>query len=152
MKVDKTLKTKMNKGFRILDHTADVRFEIIGKNYNELFYNAHLAFISFTCVKFKNQSNGNLFINMQETSLEYLLLEYLKEINYYLTVKKLLLIKPVITISTLDNNYNLVSNCEYLDIRLTKTKIKEEIKAFTLHDLNIEKQENIYKVKILLDI
>lgn len=142
----------MNKGFKILDHTADVRFEIIGKNYNELFYNAHLAFIIFTCDKFKNQTNGNLIINMQETSLEYLLLEYLKEINYYLTVKKLLLIKPIITINTLDNNYNLVSKCEYLDIRLTKTKIKEEIKAFTLHDLNIEQQENIYKVKILLDI
>lgn len=143
---------KLSKGFKILDHTADVMFEIIGKNYNELFFNAHLAFINFTCYKYNTNSNGNLIINLQETSLEYLLLEYLKKINYYLTVKKLLLINPVITINTLDNNYNVVSNCEYLDIRLTDIKIKEEIKAFTLHNLKIKQNKDKYKVKILLDI
>ncbi len=83
----------MKMKYKILDHTADIKIEIYGESLKILFENAHKAWLDIINDNKLKINNNELTITIKENSLEFLLLEYLKELNYYLTVKKTILIK-----------------------------------------------------------
>lgn len=142
------MKTK----YKILDHTADIKIEIYGESLKFLFENAHKAWLDIISDSDLPLSFKELSFNIAETNLEFLLLEYLKELNYYLTVKKTILINPDIYISFNNNVFELTSKVNVIEINNKNISIKEEIKAFTLHELNIVNANNNYMATIIIDV
>ncbi len=142
----------MKMKYKILDHTADIKIEIYGESLKILFENAHKAWLDIINDNKLKINNNELTITIKENSLEFLLLEYLKELNYYLTVKKTILINPKINISANNNVFEIKSKVNVIEINSKNISIKEEIKAFTLHELNIINENNSYKATIIIDV
>lgn len=142
----------MKMKYKILDHTADIKIEIYGESLKILFENAHKAWLDIINDNKLKINNNELTITIKESSLEFLLLEYLKELNYYLTVKKTILINPKINISANNNVFEITSKVNVIEINSKNISIKEEIKAFTLHELNIINENNSCKATIIIDV
>lgn len=142
----------MKMKYKILDHTADIKIEIYGESLKILFENAHKAWLDIINDNKLKINNNELTITIKENSLEFLLLEYLKELNYYLTVKKTILINPKINISANNNVFEITSKVNVIEINSKNISIKEEIKAFTLHELNIINENNSCKATIIIDV
>ncbi len=143
----------MNKKFKLLNHTADIKVEIYGNDINDLFNSGYLAwrYIVSEINEIKTEDK-DIKISISENNLEYLLAEYIKELNYYLTVKKIMLINPKITFTQNDEKYTI--NCEFTELNINENDIiiKEEIKAVTLHKLSITNSNNKLIAKIILDV
>lgn len=143
----------MNKKFKLLNHTADIKIEIYGNDINDLFNSGYLAwrYIVSEINEIKTEDK-DIKISITENNLEYLLAEYIKELNYYLTVKKIMLINPKIAVTQDDKKYTI--NCEFMGLSINENDIiiKEEIKAVTLHKLSITNSNNKLIATIILDV
>lgn len=139
--------------YKILDHTADIKAEIYGVDYNDLFKSAHLLWLNIVSdIKTIKLCNSKEIFTLCEENIEYLLVEFLKELNYYLAVRKKLLVNPEISINLMDKTYNLNCLANSIDIYNKDILIKEEIKAITLHNLSIKKVNNNYVATIIMDL
>ncbi len=143
----------MMQKFKLLNHTADIKLEIYGTDVNDLFNSAYLAWFNIVgeIIEIKNKYE-EVEISIIENNLEYLLVEYLRELNYYLTVKKIFLINPKISINKNEDFYTINCKLKGLSMKDCNIIIKEEIKAITLHNLSIKSINNKQVATIVLDV
>lgn len=134
------------KKFEILEHTADLKIRVFGKDKKELFLNALLAMVSGLRPKIKNQNSKIKKIKVKSSNLETLLVDFLSEVLYLTQINK-----EVYT----DIEFELFSETELQGI-LKGQKIKqfgEDIKAVTYHNLEIkQKKDGTFEATILFDI
>lgn len=140
--------------FRLVEHTADISVEVNAHTLQDLFITSAEAY--YNVVGTFNDDlhlHEELEVNLTSTNIEYLLIEFLGEINYQLNVKHNFCGK-IFSLNLGKNN-----NGVFLDCRLGSRKIdaesdilKEEIKAVTYHNINIRKTDNGLKVTIVFDI
>jgi SHS2 domain-containing protein len=139
--------------FKFIDHTADIAVEAAGSTYEELFL-AALEGWKDSIIDQKDNETGIEIkaINFEEESVEELLVSFLQEFNYLFESKRIFPIKVnELKIIDYKNVFQLESNIAFCKISDTDN-IKNEIKAVTFHQLDIKKEDDLYKTIIVFDI
>lgn len=132
--------------YRILSHTADLRLEVYGKTIEELFENATLALANILAPNVKEKISTGLKAKLvvESASQNILLPDFLNEILAKSQIEKAIYFLEKIKISG-----NRVE-AELSGIRVDK--FDEDVKAVTYHEVDIRKEGDVWKTKLVLDI
>jgi len=142
----------MTANYKFIDHTADIACEVSGDSLEELFTASVEAWRS-SVVGETNESNREIKkLNLKASSIEQLLVDFISELNFNLFVRNWL-INLVLVLEIKQKNDTWFLSTEIEGTPISKdVKIKQEIKAITFHQMNIEKTENQYHTLIVFDI
>jgi len=131
--------------FEVLEHKADLKIRVFGRNKEELFQNALLGMIAGLRPERKTQSVKRK-TRIEAFDLPALLVDFLSEVLYLIQVNKEIYNKV---------KFKRLTDKE-LEVELYGWKVEgfgEDIKAVTHHDLNVAKNENgVWEAVILFDI
>uniref|UniRef100_A0A7C3YEY3 Archease n=1 Tax=Geoglobus ahangari TaxID=113653 RepID=A0A7C3YEY3_9EURY len=132
--------------YNFVDHTADIAFEIYAKDLNELLRDAALAFYEAFVFTEKIGDHIQREIEIEESSVDYLLYNWLNEILYLFDVEHFGGKKVDVKVMS-----GRAKGKIYGDV-LDPQKIKLEPKAITLHNFRVEKRNGGYYAYIVIDI
>jgi len=133
----------MEKGFRFLEHTADIMFEAYGKSYPEALQNAARAMLTvFGKAKEKERAEFSIAAH----NLEELTVQALADL-----------------VSHMDTHEMVFSRIKVLSFDATKHSVKLEaygekkqprdtVKAVTYHEMMVKEDEKGWTIRILLDV
>jgi len=140
--------TKIDEGWKLLDHTADIRMEVRGSSLEELFLNASRGLTSLLTPESRDLPDTELELSLEADDIEELLVEWLRELLFRHQTRGFILVSA--------------------DIKeLSNTKLKAklagrkrgpgeepeiEVKAVTYHGLSVRKNHTGYVVTIVFDI
>jgi len=134
--------------YKLLDHTADIMFEVYGKTLNELFTNAAIATFNVMVKRSSITSKIKKEISLENKDPEKLLFEFIEEL-IYLKDAEYLVFK---TFKVKIKNNSLKAVIEGEKINPKKHKLLLDVKAITLHKYRLSKTKTGYQATILLDI
>ena len=134
--------------YKILEHTADIMFEVYGKSLNELFENSGLACTDVMVDRSSLNKNIKKEISLDNKKIDNLLFDFLEEI-IYLKDAELLLFKDF-KVSVEDGR--LKAACFGEKINRERHKLKLDVKAITLHKFEVKKEKKGWKAVFILDI
>jgi len=142
----------MTANYKFIDHTADIACEVSGDSLEELFTASVEAWRS-SVVGETNESNREIKkLNLKASSKEQLLVDFISELNFNLFVRNWLInLVLILEIKQKNDAWFLSTEIEGMPIS-QDVEIKQEIKAITFHQMNIEKTENQYHTLIVFDI
>jgi SHS2 domain-containing protein len=135
--------------FKFIDiTTADAAFEAYGKDLNELFANAALAMFEVMIntkqikpkIEKKVKANGN--------DLESLMFDWLNALLVYVDSENLAFSEFNVKI----NNFELEAVCKGEKIDVKRHETRTVVKAATYHKLEIKKEKNYWKARVIVDI
>jgi len=134
------------KKFKILEHKADLRIRVYGKDKEELFLNALLGMTAGLRPEISNQQSVIRKIDIKSPDSEALLVDFLSEALYLIQTSKEI--------------YNSVKfkklSDANLEAELTGQKAErfgEDIKAVTYHGLEIkERKDGALEATLIFDI
>lgn len=133
--------------FIILNHPADIKFQITGKTLEELFKSALLAMNSVLKKEiFKKPKLTKEIIKIKSIDLDALLFDFLSEVLAKSQIKKAIFLPEEIKIDL--KNFSLVAKIKKMPIY----HFDQDIKAVTYNDLKIKKRKNLWQTKITFDI
>ena len=139
----------MEKGFKVLDHTADIGIAAYGADIKELFINASTGLFSLIVDLNTVKENLEREVKLTAEDEETLLIEWLNELIYIFDVEHLLFKRFQID----DLNSNQVkARCFGEKVDQSRHRLEREIKAATYHMLRITKSDNGYEVTVIFDI
>lgn len=139
----------MRKKYRLIDHTADVGIHVYGADIRQLFENAALALFDVLTDLDSVKEIHKDSITCQGQDWPDLMVNWLRELLYLWSGKQLLLKKTVIeNISEFTLQATLWQD-PYDPDRHT---IKEEIKAVTYHQIEVQKKSKGWESKIIFDV
>ncbi len=142
-------KHNKNKGFRFIDHTADIGVVVYGKSLTELFQNAAQSFFS-VLIELKNiHEEKSRTFSLDAPGLEELLVSWLNEFLYLFETQGLLFSR--FDIKNLSQEH-LDATAWGEKYTAEKHPIKRIIKAVTFHNLFIQKQKGMWKTQIIFDL
>ena len=138
-----------SKKYEQLEHAGDIRIKVYGDSLNELFVNAGYALFDIITDIKKIQPELTEYVEVSGIDSEELVVNWLSELNYlFLTEFKIFnhfeiehLSDTELSATVLGQKFNPFHH-----------KIKNEIKAVTYHDLQIEQIKNHWETKIIFDI
>ena len=128
-------------------HTADLAATIYGKDLPELFENAAFAMFDMMSDLDGVLPVETVRVDIEEPDTESLLIAWLNEILYAGYIKRLIFSE--FRVVSLEGNR---LSAEAKGTRLDPKRIKNEIKAATYHDIEIEKKDGDYEVTIVFDV
>ncbi len=132
--------------YRFVDHTADIAFEVYGKDLSELIENASYAFYEAFVYVEKISSDVNREIEVEAESEDMLLYSWLNELLYLFDTEFF----AAKEISVKVNGYS--AKGKLIGGRFTPELVKVEPKAITLHKFKVEKVDGGYKAFVVVDI
>lgn len=134
------------KKFKILDHKADLKIKVFGKDLKKLFENAMIGMFEGARYEKKVKSQkSKVKIKIKSLDLSSLLVDFLSEVLYFCETKKLVFQKIIFQKFT-DNKIEATLIGEPLK------RMGVQIKAVTYHDLEIHQEKGIWQATILFDI
>jgi len=144
--------------FKELDHTADLRIEIVGKDEPELFRNAVgslYVLLGLPVVSDRSDLQGADKVRILGQDPEESLIQLLGELLYRATVER-----QQLTLGTLSVRRGVEGEggCEVLVTGRWRTVLdeemtnKQEIKAVTYHDVEIRRTRKGFSAKLIMDI
>ncbi len=141
----------MEKKFRFIDiTTADVAFEAYGKTLDELFESAALAMFEVMLNTQKVDKKIEKKISVEGHDLKSLMFNWLNELLFYVGSESLVFSEFQVSVN--EKNLTLNAVCKGEKIDPEKHEVRTEVKAATYHKMKIEKEENFWKVRVILDI
>lgn len=142
----------MNGKYKEIDHTADIAFEVSGASLEELFIASAEAWRSTIIGEKEISKKESKKIELKTSSSELLLVEFLSELNFFTFTQKWVFDEVGnIKISFENEEWNLLSTIEGTPL-LPGTKIKQEIKAITFHQMEIKNIGNNFSTLLVFDI
>jgi SHS2 domain-containing protein len=138
-----------DKPYEILEHTADIRIRIKGKDLADLFQNAGLALFEISSRRqyVKDKKHVNLNLRVEAQTQDELLVNWLNELIFQAATKGLIfhnLKISKLTQSSLEAKATGSSSENY--------KILTEIKAATYHELKLEQVKEGWQAEVILDV
>ena len=134
--------------YKILDHTADVMFEVYGKTLNELFKNAATAIfdtmVKRSTIKIKIKKE----IELESSNVEQLLFDFIEELIYINDAEYLIFKDFKIKIK--DNKLTAILEGDKINPK--KQILLTDVKAITLHKFSLKKSKQGYKAVIIPDL
>jgi Uncharacterized conserved protein len=137
------------KKYKLLDHTADIGIEVLGKTKKELFGNAVEAMfdliVDLTGVNDVNEK----VVTAKGADAEDLLVNFLREALYLFNGKRWLIKKCKLLELTARH---VVAQLHGEPYNSQKHQLKTEIKAVTYHGLSVKKTAQGWKAKVIFDV
>jgi SHS2 domain-containing protein len=141
--------------YSLVDHTADIAFEISADTIDELFIGAALAWKSSVTDDFEAVKPEEKEIFIYEDSIEELLVSFVSELNFQLSAKKWIF-HSIQKLRVEEENEKgrifLKATVKGELLTAQSHSLKEEIKAVTFHQMNIEKRDDQLVTIIVFDI
>ena len=142
----------MTANYKFIDHTADIACEVFGDTLEELFTASVEAWRSSVVEETKYGEREIKKFKLKASSKEQLLVDFISEINYYLFTRNWLF-NLVLELEIKQKNSTWILSTKIEGMPVSQdVEIKQEIKAITFHQMNIEKRENKYYTLIVFDI
>ena len=142
----------MDKGYKILEHPADVRVRAFGKTKEKLFINAAKGMMEILQSKIQTPpSKCQRNIRVKSVDLNALLVDFLSEVLYQIQTNREVYNEVKLERFGPSNS----SGQSTLEAELIGNKVEsfgEDIKGVTHHDLKIEQRNGLYEATILFDI
>lgn len=133
-----------------LNHTADIAFDVEADSISELFVESFYCWRN-SVVESEGLSATDLIeINLTAGSPEELLVDFINEVNFLLTVKKVLCVE-IVRIEINDERYVLNAMMKTQSIN-DFSVLKAEIKSVTYHQMEIRQENGKYFVRVVFDI
>jgi protein archease len=133
--------------------TADIAFEATGRNLSELFADAADA---TTNVMIDNldaiEPRETRQIELSNDKIDMLLFDFLQELIYLKDAKRLLLRVRDAQIDKKEGKYFLKAEAAGETLDAARHHQRADVKAVTLHDFSVEKENGRWKATVLLDI
>jgi SHS2 domain-containing protein len=139
----------MEKGFDVLDHTADIGIIAYGTDMKQVFSNAALALFSLITELESIEEKLSLNLRVRSRDRESLLVEWLNELIYGFDAGHVLVRRCDIENLT---DTQLKATCHGESFDPAKHKLKRGIKAATYHMLKLDKDDHGYRAQVILDI
>jgi len=139
--------------FKVLAHTADIALEVQAGDLNALFTDAARGWKNIVLENSETQFHDLRRIKLISAEAEDLMVLWLSELNYYLTVHQWIMheIKSL-DIRSAKNELILEAEVGGETLDSERHYIYCDIKAVTYHQLNIEKIANQYHTRIIFDL
>lgn len=134
----------MNK-YKVIDHPSDIGIEVFGKDQKELFMNAAYGMMDIMFGSARVGSEQIMDVRVSADNLESLMIAWLSELLYLSDAKKIALSKFEIKKLT----------DKELEAKVAGGKINKVatfIKAATYNQLEIKKEKNAWKARIIFDV
>jgi SHS2 domain-containing protein len=135
----------MNK-YKVIDHPSDTGIEAFGKDQKELFENAAYGMME---IMFGNPDNKILSeaynVKVSADNLESLMIAWLSELLYIVDSKK-------VSLWALEINKLTDKELEAKVLGGKINKVAAFIKAATYNQLEIKKEKNAWKARIIFDV
>jgi len=139
----------MEKGFELIDHTADVGIIARGDTVSQVFANAARGLFSIIADLGGMRESERRDIALEAPDRESLLVEWLNHLIYLFDTEHIIFAKFDITRLS-DTRLHAAAYGEKADVH--RHRLKTGVKAATYHMLNIEKKDGGYRAQILFDI
>ncbi len=140
------LAKKKLKKFELLSHTADIKFRIYGKNYEEILKNSLLALKSFWSPRLAKEKIEKE-IEVKGIDLIDLFISFLSEILAITYIEKAIFNKIKILEFNLENK---ILKAKIVGYKFKS--LKKDIKAITYHQAKLEKTKNGIIFEFIIDI
>ncbi|MDO9527890.1 MAG: archease [Syntrophales bacterium] len=137
------------KRYKVFDHTADLGLEIYGKDERELFSNAAFAIFDLTVDLHDVNASEVRRVSVRGSDREDLFVNYLREILYMLNGEGMLL--KDFSIREISSRH-LVGEVRGEAFNPERHSIKTEIKAVTYHQVEVEKNKEGWKARVIFDV
>ena len=135
--------------YEFFEHTGDVGIKVYGKTHRDLFQNAFKAFFAVLTYPEQIKPSQKKMISVKNEDWERLLVSWLSEYLYLFETDRWLF--RTCEIQFLDENrVQAIGWGEKFNSE--RHEIKTEIKAVTYHQLSIQKKNDLWETKIILDI
>jgi SHS2 domain-containing protein len=133
--------------------TADIAFEATGRDLPELFMAAadatmNVMIDNLDAIEPRETRN----IELVNDKLDMLLFDFLQEFIYFKDAEQLLLRVREALIHEKDGKFSLKAKTAGEPLHPARHHQRADVKAVTLHDFSIEKQDDGWKATVLLDI
>ena len=139
----------MEKGFKVLDHTADIGITAYSADIKELFINAATGLFSLMVDLKTVKEDTEREVKLTAEDEETLLVEWLNELIYIFDVEHLLFKR--FQIDEL-NGSQVKARCFGEKVDQSRHRLERAIKAATYHMLRITKSDIGYEVTVIFDI
>ena len=140
--------TKIDVGWTLLDHTADIRMAVHGSSVGELFLNAARGFTSLLTRESRGLPDTDLEFRLEADNIEELLVDWLRELLFHHETRGFILVSADIEeLSDTTLRAKLAGRT-----RGPEEEPEIEIKAVTYHRLSVHKNDTGYDVTIVFDI
>jgi SHS2 domain-containing protein len=135
-------------GWRLLDHTADIRLEVWGTSLEKLFINAAKSLSTLLTSPTEPNSEEQIQVALEGGELDELLVNWLREILYFTQTRRIVVTEiDIVELSETSLNARL---------KVRKKRIGAEtgteVKGVTYHGISIRVNDQGYTVQIIVDI
>ncbi len=131
--------------YKFIDHTADIAFEVYGKDLAELLENASYAFYEAFVYTEKVQKEYEKELEIDAEEPDYLLYKWLNELLYLFDTEFFAAKEVKIKV---ENNKAIG---KLIGGKFDSSMVKVEPKAITMHKFKVEKND-IWKAFVVIDI
>jgi len=133
--------------------TADIAFEAVGRDLPELFRDAadatmNVMIDNLDAIEPRETRN----IELSNEKIDMLLFDFLQELIYFKDAERLLLRTREVRIDERDQKCFLKAEAAGEPLDAARHHQRADVKAVTLHDFSVEKQDGCWKARVLLDI
>ena len=133
--------------------TADIAFEAVGRDLPELFRDAadatmNVMIDNLDAIEPRETRN----IELSNEKIDMLLFDFLQELIYFKDAERLLLRTREVRIDERDQKCFLKAEAAGELLDAARHHQRADVKAVTLHDFSVEKQDGGWKATVLLDI
>ena len=134
------------KKFEFLEHTADIKIKVYGKNINQIFENCTLAFSNYIARERKIKPKIKKEITIKADNSEQLLYKFLDELIYLLDADKFIVAKAKVQIANNELSALLEgdSTLNYKDL--------DHVKAATYAEMYIKENLKGWEAQVVLDV
>ena len=133
--------------------TADIAFEAVGRDLPELFRDAadatmNVMIDNLDAIEPRETRN----IELSNEKIDMLLFDFLQELIYFKDAERLLLRTREVRIDERDQKCFLKVETTGEPLDAARHHQRADVKAVTLHDFSVEKEDSGWKARVLLDI
>jgi SHS2 domain-containing protein len=133
--------------------TADIAFEVTGRDLPQLFRDAADAMTNVMVDNIEAiQRRETRQIELSNEKLDMLLFDLLQELIFFKDAERLLLRMGEMQIAKKDETYFVKATAEGESLDAERHHQRTDVKAVTLHDFSVERTESGWKAQVLLDI
>jgi len=133
--------------------TADIALEAVGRDLPELFRDAadatmNVMIDNLDAIEPRETRN----IELSNDKIDMLLFDFLQELIYFKDAERLLLRTREVRIDERDQKCFLKAEAAGEPLDAARHHQRADVKAVTLHDFSVEKEDGGWKARVLLDI
>lgn len=138
-----TLPMESGKGYKFLEHTADIMFESYGKSYPEALENAARAMFSV----FGSAGEGEkASFSVTAHNIEELTVQSLADLLAYMDTHEIVFSRMKVL------SFNAASNSVELEAYGEKKRPRDAVKAVTYHEMMVKEENGNWAITIILDV